>query len=250
MRAVGARHGPGACRAAPDARAPRRALMIHGAGGGGWEWDVWRRVFQAAGWPADAPELVAAPEGLAATGLVHYLDALRGHWPAPAPVVVGASLGGLLALALAAERPCVALVLVNSLPPLPEAASLPDRAWPDVVPWGREASLAGTRRALPDADDAACVHAFRRWRDESGRALREAHAGLALAAPHCPVLVLGSVSDDDVPIGCSEALARRLGAAFLRLPGSHVGPLLGRQAAGAARQVLAWLEASVRFTTY
>ena len=226
-----------------------KALLIHGAGGGSWEWNVWRRVFGAAGWEVDALELRVAPGGLASTGLQDYLDGLRAGWPPRPPVLVGASLGGLLALALAAERPCAALVLVNPLPPSPEAASLTGRDWPEVVSWGRDASLAGTRRALPDADEAACLYAFRRWRDESGRVMREAHAGLTLAPPRCPVLVLGSVSDDDVPLALSETLANRLGASFLRLPGSHVGPLLGRQAAAASRQVLAWLEASVRFTT-
>jgi pimeloyl-ACP methyl ester carboxylesterase len=111
----------------------------------------------------------------------------------------------------------------------------------DVVPWGREASLAGTRRALPDADDLAALHAFRRWRDESGLALRQACAGVHCADAAAPVLVMASTDDTDVPPERSAALAGALHASLLHLPGSHVGPLLGRQAAGAAAQAVEWL---------
>jgi pimeloyl-ACP methyl ester carboxylesterase len=220
----------------------RTAVFVHGAGGGGWEWTVWQRVFAAAGWDTLAPDLQPAPDGLAATTLGDYAAQVRG-WIAPAPrprVLVGASLGGLLA-AMAAEA-TDALVLVNPLPPsgLPAAAPLPA-----VVPWGRTASLAGTRHALPDADDLAALHAFRRWRDESGRVLAEARAGVALAKPRVPVLVIASEGDDDVPPASSAALAADWGATLWRVPGSHVGPLLGRQAPALAAAVFPWLNAAV-----
>ena len=129
--------------------AARAALLVHGAGGGGWEWNVWRGVFEAAGIAVAAPDLQPVAAGLAATGFDDYLqqarDALRAL-PRPR-VAVGASLGGLLALGIADAAD--ALVLVNPLPPAPWHASLPSRPWPDVVPWRRHARLEGTRRALP-----------------------------------------------------------------------------------------------------
>ena len=128
-------------------------------------------------------------------------------------------------------------VLVNPLPP----EGLPSPPRPAVVPWGRAASLAGTRRAMPDADDSAALYAFRRWRDESGQVLDQACAGVGIAPVRAPVLVLASDEDEDVPPAASEALARRLGARLQRWPGSHVGPLLGRQAAVAAEQAVEWL---------
>ena len=52
---------------------PRRAVVfVHGAGGGGWEWDAWARVFAAEGWRVFAPDLQPAAEGLAATRLDDY----------------------------------------------------------------------------------------------------------------------------------------------------------------------------------
>jgi pimeloyl-ACP methyl ester carboxylesterase len=228
------------------------ALMLHGAGGGAWEWDVWRRVFEAARIAVTAPQLVASSAGLAATRWDDYLQQCTeaATTLAPPRVLVGASLGGLLALAASTRVDCAALVLVNPLPPRPEAAHLPARDdHPTIVPWARDASLAGTRRALPDADAATCAFAFRRWRDESGPVLNAARAGISLAPPRCPILVFASDSDDDVPAAVSTALAARLSATLLRVPDSHVGPLLGRAAASRASAAVHWLKTLGEFRT-
>lgn len=220
-----------------------QAVLVHGAGGGGWEWNVWRGVMRAAGIDVVAPDLQPAAGGLTATAIADYVVQVEAALLAlPHPrALVGASLGGLLAMACA--RHAGALVLVNPLPPAPWAASLPARAWPDVVPWQQEARLASTRRALPDADDATALYAFRRWRDESGAVLREAAAGIAIARPACPVLCLASDADDDVPAALTTALAAAWDAECWPAPGSHVGPLLGRNAAMLAGRVADWLSA-------
>jgi pimeloyl-ACP methyl ester carboxylesterase len=95
---------------------------------------------------------------------------------------------------------------------------------------------------MPDADDAARLFAFRRWRDESGAVLRAAQSGIALAKPACPTLLLASECDDDVPLATSRDLAAFLGAELRVLAGaSHVGPLLGRDAAACADAARRWL---------
>ena len=221
-------------------------LMIHGAGGGGWEWNIWRRVFEAAGYRVLAPDLEPAADGLTATSFDHYREQLlRKLQDEAAPLLVGASLGGLLALSLAKPISARALVLVNPVPPSPLHERLPPREpYPAIIPWGRDASIASTRRAMPDADDAARLYAFRRWRDESGAVMNAVRAGIAVEPPGCPVQVQISAGDGDVPPEVSLELARRLEADVVRLPGSsHVGPLLGRQAASCAGLAVAWLNA-------
>lgn len=217
-------------------------MLVHGAGGGGWEWNTWRGVLEAHGFACNCVELEASPTGLAATTFDDYrarvLSALA-VLPRPR-VLIGASLGGLLAATCASSAE--ALVLVNPLPPAPWASQLLRREWPGVVPWHRDARLASTRRALPDADDATALFAFRRWRDESGAVLRQAHDGIEVAVPECPVLCVASELDEDVPAGLTVALAQAWGASVLHLPGStHVGPLLARDSADVAGQVVAWL---------
>ena len=224
--------------------AERVVVCVHGAGGGGWEWGIWARHLAVSGRGVLAPDLMPARAGLAATRLADYRAQVVAWCRASAGRVdlVGASLGGLLALIVAREVHARTLVLVNPLPPAGLASSSPTSS--AVISWRSGASLRGTRCALPDAEDAACAFAFRRWRDESGAVLDQARAGLVVDPPHCPILVLASERDLDVPPDASRALATTLGADFECIPGaSHVGPLLGHSAARTAARAVAWLDA-------
>jgi pimeloyl-ACP methyl ester carboxylesterase len=150
----------------------------------------------------------------------------------------------LLAIACAAEAD--ALVLVNPLPPAPWHAALPVRDAAALVPWRARASLVGTRRALPDASDADALFAFRHWRDESGAVLDDARAGIAIAAPACPTLMIASARDDDTPAAGTRAMAQAFAASLLELDdASHAGPLLGRDAAAVAAHVVTWLNVKI-----
>ena len=106
--------------------------------------------------------------------------------------------------------------------------------------------MSSARLALGDADEASVLFAFRHWRDESGAVLREAHAGVALSRPSCPTLLIASREDADVPPALSRSLAGAWEMDLLQtLSGSHVGPLLGREAADIAVQAVEWLNRPV-----
>jgi pimeloyl-ACP methyl ester carboxylesterase len=219
-----------------------RALFIHGAGASGGQWAIWRRVFEAEGWAVDTPDLQPAAAGLAATrfddDVVQAVAALES---APVDALVGASLGGLVALAAAGRIAPRALVLVNPLPPAPLAAALPPLALDGaVVPWHSQGRFAGTRRALPEAGFSDRQLAFRQWRDESAAALREAHAGMTLPIPAVATLVIASEADDEIPPRVLADFAAGIGASLTRVPGGHLAPVMGASAAAAAQAALAW----------
>ncbi|MBK8283866.1 MAG: alpha/beta hydrolase [Ahniella sp.] len=195
------------------------------------------------------PELQPQPAGLADTAYADYLAQLTLSIQAEGPpwIVIGASLGGLLAIDLAqgegTRQSVAALVLVNPVPPAPFAAQVvwepPSGA---IEPWAKTASLVSTTRAVPDADPATWDWLWRLWRDESALVLRQVQSGIELARPTCPVLMLISEEDDSVPAAVSAQVADWLHADRLLLAGaSHVGPLLGKRAAETAARVLSWL---------
>lgn len=222
----------------PDKAASRRVLLIHGGGGGGWEWAIWRRVLEAHGWAVHAPELQPAAGGLAATGLADYLAQLQAL-PGPWEAVAGASLGGRLALELAARVTVPQLLLIN---PLLQAA--PDPGRPAVIAWADLPQRASTRRALPDADPGALAWAHARWRDESGRAIAEAGAWPIPTLPASTrVQLLLSRGDRDVPPDAAADWAARHRHDLRWTEASHAGPLLGRDAARYAEDWGRWLDA-------
>jgi pimeloyl-ACP methyl ester carboxylesterase len=232
-----------------DLRAGNATVVcVHGAGGGGWEWGIWARVLALRGFEVIAPDLMPASAGIEKTSFADYreqvVDWCRGV--GEGVVLAGASLGGLLAVAAAHAVKPAALILVNPFPPAGVLARPLHAPRPPLVPWASQRSLAATQRAMPDADDAARLYALRRWRDESGAVLNEARDGIAVETPRCPTFLMASELDADVPAAATRALAIRLSADLRLIPGaSHVGPLLGRTAAGSAARAAEWLQAQI-----
>lgn len=208
-------------------------------------------MFEAHGWLSHAMDLRPAGIGPGPARFADYRAQLESEASAMRGVVlVGASLGGLLSLAASATAKASALVLVNPMPPSPWHALVTRTAdYPDVVPWGDARRIEGTIDAMQDSDEAARLFSFRRWRNESGVVLNEARAGIQLAVPLCPLLVIASDDDEEVPCSASREVAAGLNGNFLNVPGRHLAPLMGRAAADCAWMAVDWLNARLGFTT-
>ncbi len=164
-------------------------LMIHGAFCGPWSLDGLKQKFEEAGYAVKAPTLrfhgrKPAPAALGTTGLSDYIADLEDELGAlkQAPILLGHSMGGLLAQQLAARHAVRALVLLApsapwGIPPTTlfeigaaQALHLHPGYWNRVLEPNRDVALAHSLDKLPRhmRDEV-----FDRLMPESGRATFE-----------------------------------------------------------------------------
>lgn len=218
-------------------------VMIHGAGGGGWEYDLWKPVFEKAGYRVVARDLLPAVGGLGATRFEDYLRQVQMWRPVSGKVIlVGASMGGLLALKSAELETPFAMVLVNSTTPAGVGPKRKGALAPPVIKWAN-GPLRDTEISMPDSDRKTILWAWKKWRDESGAVLNEIRGGIPVKKPKCRTLVVIGEMDFDIPPESSKQLALWAKAQTFGYGGvSHVGPLMGKRAKEIAGHIVAWLE--------
>ncbi len=235
-------------------------VLVPGAFCGPWAFDAWRPALEAGGHACTAVD-VTRGRPVAWRSLTDYADAVAEAVRACAspPVLVGHSLGGLVAQLAAARAPVAGLVLLAPSPawgqPVTSAlelASGPALAaaqgpyWLGQVEpdWGvvRECTL----DRLP-AEEARALHA--RMRPESGRALFEvlnwwADVTLAARVPplEVPALVLTGELDRVHSPDSTALTAGRLGAEAVVLPGVSHWTLGGPGADLGLQAVREWLD--------
>jgi pimeloyl-ACP methyl ester carboxylesterase len=209
-------------------------LFVHGAFCGGWAFDAFRQPFERAGYETHAPHLPfhergADLERLAqcgvseyAAGVAHYAKGLS-----QPPLIVGHSMGGLVAQMAATRGPCAGLVLLGSSAPwgvMPTTLeehgasfglALLGDYWRRAVPPDYSIARQTTLDHLPREE---ARKAFARFVPESGRAVLETvqwwlDPTMASAVPahrvRCPVLAIAGGNDRVNPPTTVQRMASR-----------------------------------------
>jgi pimeloyl-ACP methyl ester carboxylesterase len=217
-------------------------LFIHGAFTRAQRWTPWISYFSAAGYTCVAPSLPAhdPPDPLQLKQLTFddYLAAMidvAEGFDRP-PIVIGHSMGGLIAQHLAAATPCAALALISSAAPwrtgttrqamvytlsylMPVLAGRPIRA-------NVRAALDLVLHDLSPAEQAELVPIFAY---ESGKAYRTMVFGGAPVQPGsvgCPVLCVSGGADRLLRPAVGEQLAAFYKAEHMIFP-DHGHSLVG-----------------------
>lgn len=223
---------------------PPRAVLVHGAASGPWVFDAWRPRW--AGFDVRTPDLQARGD-LATTTMADYVRLVehaawdaepgtgpgteRGTQPGTAPqpgdappvVVVGWSMGGLVAMMAAARRAPAALVVVE--PSVP-------------------AEVGGFHPSVPldegtyGAEVYGAVAADNQSRRESLLARSERKRGISVPSLPCPTLVLAGRDYADER---SRPVAERYGATLREYPRLGHAELVTDPAV--ADDVVAWVRA-------
>lgn len=248
---------------ARQSRAPM--LMVHGIMGGAWYFAKWLDFFAARGHPAYALNLRGhhGSRPVADFGHVSVMDyvadvrdAARGipdrHGRSPI-ILVGHSMGGLVAQKAAESLAPAALVLLSAVPP----RGIPLLSWPlfrrqlKHVP-----AIVASRAITADPADTSALFLNRldahealelapRWTPTSGRAGREMTLGsIAVDARRikCPVIVVAGADDVAIPPRIQRKVARRYAATF-RLYEGHAHFLIWERGwERIATDVATWLD--------
>lgn len=245
-------------------------FMIHGMWGGGWYWDKFQGYFQERGYrcltpylrhhdiaPGDPP-----PEGLGRTRLLDYAADLEAEIRrlGEAPVLMGHSMGGLLAQMLAGRELAAAAVLLTPAAPagvLAITGSVLKSFQEVLLRWGfwkkphrisYEKAVYAMMEKLPEAER-RYVYGRGVW--ESGRAATEIglwFAGVRGAqvdpsTVHCPLLVVAGSEDRITPPSVVRKVARRYPHSVYLELGGHAHWVLREPGwEKAAAYVHRWLE--------
>ncbi|MBN9545155.1 MAG: alpha/beta hydrolase [Alphaproteobacteria bacterium] len=266
-------HRPGETESSSPGRATHEnpkppVLMIHGGFCGPWVWDAFAARFREAGYDVSAPALrfhdgAKPAPALATTSLLDYAADLEKQVAAMAspPILIGHSMGGLLAQMLAARREIAAAILLAPIAPwgvppstlfeIGTAQSLMLRVgfWSMILEPDFNAAAAHSLDRFPENQR---KQVFDQFRPESGRATFEAlHWGLDMHRASevdirkvtCPLLLLTGGGDRICPPGTVQRTAALYKqASFETMPGmSHW--LIGEPGwEGVCDRSLSWLE--------
>jgi len=247
----------------------RDIVMLHGANEGAWCFDRFKAVFEGLGWTCHAPDLIGhgtkvtdAAKTLIGVGMADYqaeLEAFLKTIP-PQPVLLGHSMGAVLAQLLAAQGLARALILMA---PAPRAGILPQTEgekklgrdlmglgafWKTVVnPDFGLARLYSLNRVPEDEQRAV----FDKFGPESGRAVfelffwmfdRSGATAVDTTSITCPVLCLAGSEDRLVSVATAQATAAGYpGATFLELEGHGHMLVLEPGAETIARRIADWI---------
>lgn len=218
---------------APSARPP--LLLVHGLCGGAWMWQNYQARLAAAGYQSHAIDLRGhhgsrpVPD-IGKVSINEYVeDALTAASKLDNPIVIGHSMGGLIAQKVAEAGACRALVLIASAPPrwipimswtllLRQLKHMPDLLLrrPIVPDRGDADVLMFNRTPLADRDAQ-----YARLVPDSGRAGFEiSFGGIDVQEQRmtAPTLVVTGLDDQFVVPRVAGALARKYRATLKEFP--------------------------------
>jgi pimeloyl-ACP methyl ester carboxylesterase len=230
-------------------------VLVHGAANSAGIWRFWRERLEAQGFSTRAPDLRghgAAPcADLGRVSMADYVADVRAvveTLPRP-PVLVGWSMGGLIALMYGAVAPTLGVVtLAPSTPgPLLEAPAAappaPGLYGPEV--YGITSTISPSQPTMPDLDEEEVGVALASLGQESAFARQERRRGVWFHPRGVTdsILVAAGERDESFPPRACRRVARFLGAEYVELAGaSHWGLVLNRRALDAAwPAITAWL---------
>jgi pimeloyl-ACP methyl ester carboxylesterase len=228
-------------------------ILVHGAANSASIWTFWQRELAGHGWASYAIDLRGHGRSdaldLSHTSMLDYADDTRAAAQPlkRAPIVLGWSMGGLVALMVAAAGFAAACIaLAPSTPARQRDPTVALRAEEfGAEEYGIISHDPEEQRTMPDLDREERVLALASLGRESRLARDERQAGIVIESLPCPLLLVTGTADKAWPAERYRDLW--LKADYLSVEGaSHWGLVLNRRAlARTIPAVLRWLTHTV-----
>ena len=253
-------------------------ILVHGAGGGSWEWKLWLDHHSQCTYKYPNISLYPCHLEVFKYGrtfdtisiddytrqIVEFVGELSVDWCAEENrlVLLGASMGGVLitqACDYLHHQPHAMIFVCTTLPligPLHDRTSHDhvgtDQILPNRISYERS-PLQSTIVAMPDCDLRLCEYVHRQWRDESGIILNTIYRGVQWKKyekmrENNQTRFLAIIPADDEYISAQEQVrfAQLIKADYTVIPNLlHIGPLLSAQACDIADYVFMWLSETI-----
>jgi pimeloyl-ACP methyl ester carboxylesterase len=239
-----------------------RIVLVHGAANSSVVWTYWQAMLADAGYASYAIDLrghgASTPVDLSSTTMADYANDVRRLLDersiddGQGTVIIGWSMGGLVALLAAAQphsRVSAVVGLAPSTPALRSDVSLPLRSGQfDAAEYGITNRDPDHQPAMPDLDHDERTVALSSLGNESRLARNERARGVVLRDLPCPLLIVTGTADAQWPRGRYDHL--HLMADYLSADGaSHWGLVLNRPVLHTlVPQVVKWIEGVTNVT--
>ncbi len=236
----------------------RTIVLVHGSWGSSAMWMLYREALAVAGFRVVLLDLRGHGKSggdIAGATMADYVadvaQVVSEHAPSSAPVIVGHSMGGLVALMYAAVHGAQAVVAIDPSPSAEVQGPGEERRYPETYTpqdAGMPADSAAVMQALPDVPQEALIQLPGMLGLESGVARSERKRGISVPKENLsmPVLFVGGELGESVPFGIgiktARAMADYYGKDVVEIKGAtHPGILIGTEAQHATEEIIAWL---------
>lgn len=232
-------------------------VLVHGSWGSSAMWMGYTQYLSQKGWYVYALDLrghgqsEGAVEGATTEDYAtDVIQAVKEH-NLQNPIVIGHSMGGLVALMYARDNGAKAVVAIDSSPTKEVQGEGEKKEYPAAyspMDAGMPADPMEVMKALPDIPQEKLMKMKEMLGMESGVARSERKLGISVPKEKLsmPVLFVGGELGESVPFGISiktaQAMADYYGKDVIEIKGAtHPGILIGEHAMEAVSQIEDWL---------
>ncbi len=242
----------------PDTQSKAEIVLIHMSWGGAWIFTLYQKFFASHGITTHAVDLRGhgrsggSVEGATMQAYVHDVAVAVEGLGITNPIVIGHSMGGLVALMYASQFPTTATVVLDGSPSIEVQQTSTEKTYPasyKPTDAGMPKNPLKVMEALKDISLWRMIAMKMRLGVESGVARSDRKHGISVpkSSIQSPLLFIGAENGTSLPFGIgiekTKKQAEYYDAKLIEIKGaSHPGLLIGDHWKEVCQHILNWLQ--------